>query len=795
MQNSPIRDGADRHEQRNEPAAADAADHLAAVVEHARDAVAHQPVEIVLDGAMALRREQVEEAAVGDLVRFLAEQRLGAAVARRDHAVAIDHDDAVGRRLQDRFELAPRRFGLAHGELGVAQPLLCGRQRRVGGGDARAGLAQRLLDGAHALLAFAAREHDEERGRAVPGDREQPAFDRHRGTAPRGDGELLSRAAGLAQGCQARLGEQALEAAGFGDRLDILVAGPFEQGPIGMQELVAAVDQHADRDAIEHRAFAVAAGRRAVERAAARRIGAGNRARPDAMRRLRLRCLLAWLLADRLRRGLGGGVVVPGRGRVLARRAFEPRAERPGDLLEGVALDRRQHRPLVGRGRQRRPERHDVLRRRHHGELGTRLGGRCGGTLCLRLRGRRRLGYGLGGWGAGFRRIDLRGLARRVGGLLGRRDVVGACRHIRCRRHGVRGRSRRASRRDDRIQSRQLAAHPEAAIAAERALAVEHRQARHFDRQPLGHAGDRPGERNAAERVARGEHRSKLALGIEVEGARDLRPRSPQHRGDAVAHHRDEIRRRDGEAAVGIDLPYEAQRMTSLRNGFGLRLRRCNRRGRDGRLWRRDRRGLWRRRPAPHRAQRARPAPPRAAAGRAVRQSPRPRRPARSDVPSPASRRRARRPASSVRSALRPRQEAAPARRPVPAVARASPGGRRRCRRPCVAASASPRRSRRTPRPARARSLRGPRHRPPRATKRRPVARSPAVSQTAKRRRARTPQTVRRSPRAGGAPVRRATNSVRPVRSRRRGSRGSRPPARGASSCRSRGARRPRRIP
>ena len=62
-----VADPAHGHEQRDQAALAHAADHLAAVVEHARDAVVREPVEIVERGALALRREQVDEGVAREL--------------------------------------------------------------------------------------------------------------------------------------------------------------------------------------------------------------------------------------------------------------------------------------------------------------------------------------------------------------------------------------------------------------------------------------------------------------------------------------------------------------------------------------------------------------------------------------------------------------------------------------------------------------------------------------------------------------------------------------------------------
>ena len=69
-----------------------------------------------------------------------------------------------------------------------------------------------------------------------------------------------------------------------------------------------------------------------------------------------------------------------------------------------------------------------------------------------------------------------------------------------------------------------VAADAEAAIAAEPAVAIEHRQARQFDRQPVAGIVDRPGDDDAAPGfVAR--HRARdLIVGIELQFGGDLAP-------------------------------------------------------------------------------------------------------------------------------------------------------------------------------------------------------------------------------------------------------------------------------
>ena len=122
-----VGDAAHRHEQRDQPALALAADHLAAVVEHAGDAAVGEPVEIIRWRRAGFPARTVRRSCLaGELARLVAEQRLGAAVGRDDRAVTVDHHHAVGRGVEDRVELGA--FGSRRRECGACRLLaLLGR--------------------------------------------------------------------------------------------------------------------------------------------------------------------------------------------------------------------------------------------------------------------------------------------------------------------------------------------------------------------------------------------------------------------------------------------------------------------------------------------------------------------------------------------------------------------------------------------------------------------------------------------------------------------------------------------
>ena len=93
-----------RHRQRDQAAAAHAAEHLAAMIEQAGDAAALGAREIVHHRGLAFRREQLGEIALHQFRSVIAEQRFGAAVARIDVALGVEHHDAFGRGIEDGAE-------------------------------------------------------------------------------------------------------------------------------------------------------------------------------------------------------------------------------------------------------------------------------------------------------------------------------------------------------------------------------------------------------------------------------------------------------------------------------------------------------------------------------------------------------------------------------------------------------------------------------------------------------------------------------------------------------------------
>src|SRR6202035_3710331 len=82
------------YRQRNQAAAAGAAEHVAAGIEQAGDAGALDAFDIIADHALAFRREQLGDVQPHEFVAVIAEQRLGAAVARIEVAFGVEHHDA-----------------------------------------------------------------------------------------------------------------------------------------------------------------------------------------------------------------------------------------------------------------------------------------------------------------------------------------------------------------------------------------------------------------------------------------------------------------------------------------------------------------------------------------------------------------------------------------------------------------------------------------------------------------------------------------------------------------------------
>ena len=228
---------------------AHAADRLAAGIERAGAASARQPVEILERRAPAFRREQVAEGEFGEFGGVIAEQRLGAAVGREHAAGAVEHQRAVGGGVEDRAQLAV---------LGLDP-------------------AQRHFRGFGSLVGSdLGGDHEHQRVLVVPGHAEQAAVDRLLLAVDGGDGERLAAVAGVGR----RLfgfDEQAVEPAGFGQRGQIAIAGPVEEGAVGVDQCVEAIDQNADRQTVEDRpAFVGVARGIAIARGPRRRRGLGR---------------------------------------------------------------------------------------------------------------------------------------------------------------------------------------------------------------------------------------------------------------------------------------------------------------------------------------------------------------------------------------------------------------------------------------------------------------------------------------------------------------------------------------
>ncbi len=133
------------------------------MVEQAGDAAAFDALEIVLDRALALRREQLGEIAPHQFGAVIAEQRFGAAVAGIDVALGIEHHDAFGRGVEDGAEFLG--IGVADGGWFRA---------------ARRGMADRGGDLRFPDLRLAARagEDQRQRGIVVPADGVEARVDR-----------------------------------------------------------------------------------------------------------------------------------------------------------------------------------------------------------------------------------------------------------------------------------------------------------------------------------------------------------------------------------------------------------------------------------------------------------------------------------------------------------------------------------------------------------------------------------------------------------------------------------------
>ena len=253
-----------------------------------------------------------------------------------------------------------------------------------------------------------------------------------------------------------RLDEQRVEAAGLLQRVQLVVAGPVEEGAVGVDQLVEPIDQHADRQPVEDRTL----------------IGGG---RPQR-RRFSLR--LAALLGSRP----FGAAAVSRRKSRLRRLGWR----RASSSCSGLSL-----------GPRRRAVRRFASSLNALRSTGVSVGTSSAG--------------GAAGNGTTF--TD-GGTAASAGTLVAEH-----------RRLDARRRSASAARRvcDQFVDARDIAANAEAAVAAEVAVAVEHRQAGQFDRQPRVASVDREGDGDAAPGVARGEGAGDLAFGIEPQRRRRYR--------------------------------------------------------------------------------------------------------------------------------------------------------------------------------------------------------------------------------------------------------------------------------
>ena len=183
-----------------------------------------------------------------------------------------------------------------------------------------------------------------------------------------------------------------------------------------------------------------------------------------------------------------------------ARRQFLRQfAERP-------AFDRAQSRRHFGFGRRRWAKRHDIGGRRSDTECGPFRPGDAASAAAA--------ASGLSGAAAGV--AGAVGVASSCWGA----DSGAGMKPIGC--------SRRAARQ--LVDAVDVAADAETAIAAEAAVAVEHRQARHFDRQPLAGIVHRPGNDDAAPGFAARHRARDLIVGIELQLGGNFAPRPAECR-------------------------------------------------------------------------------------------------------------------------------------------------------------------------------------------------------------------------------------------------------------------------
>ncbi len=107
-----LADAAHRHVQRNQSAALQLADHVAAFAQRLRRAGARQPVETIARDARAVGREQVEEGCAGKRAGFGAENRANARYWPAGSVPARSTiENAVGGDIEDALEFGEFGFG------------------------------------------------------------------------------------------------------------------------------------------------------------------------------------------------------------------------------------------------------------------------------------------------------------------------------------------------------------------------------------------------------------------------------------------------------------------------------------------------------------------------------------------------------------------------------------------------------------------------------------------------------------------------------------------------------------
>ena len=290
----PVLDPADRHEQRDQRRPARARPITSRPSSSARTTPGSlQACEMIDRDALAVRREQARERQARKLAALVAEQHLGA---------AVDRDDA-GRRGRTPRRRRPRCRGSRAAR--PPRPWPAAAPRRSSSDDRR----RRCPTPASISTSADSPSHGEVNSRASTGSWSPRLVAMVSALAP-----LFSPAALLA-----RLDEQRVEPAGLLQRVELPVAGPVEEGAVGVDQLVEPVDQDADRQPVEDRPLV---GRRDCARPAGSRRGGRGR--------LRLRL-------GRLRRLLGhaGAAAAP----VLG--AAQSCGEAACELAERLALDRR----------------------------------------------------------------------------------------------------------------------------------------------------------------------------------------------------------------------------------------------------------------------------------------------------------------------------------------------------------------------------------------------------------------------------------------------------------------------